>query len=138
MGSVTITAFYAGILAILLVILSVRVVINRVKSRRSSEPQGGGEEALQPIIRGQGNFTEYVPFAVVLIGYLEFTGSSSDLIHGLGIALVIARVLHPFGLRVEPGPTVLRVVGAVVTWLVLLVAAITAIIGFVAGGTPGA
>jgi uncharacterized membrane protein YecN with MAPEG domain len=130
MGTVIITAFYAGILAIILVVLSVRVVVARVRRASSNEPRAGGEDELLPVIRGQGNFIEYVPLAVVLMGFLEFTGSSTNLIHGLGIALVVARVLHPFGLRLEPGPTVLRAGGAVVTWIVLLIAAITAIQGF--------
>ena len=135
MGTVTITAFYAGILAIILVVLSVRVVlVARLKSHVSLGD--GGKDELLPIIRGQGNFTEYVPLAVLLMGYLEFTGSSANLIHGLGIALVVARILHPFGLQVERGPTVLRVVGAGVTWIVLLVAAIVAIMGFLSGGPP--
>ena len=137
MGTVTITAFYAGILAIILVVLSVRVVlVARVKTHVSLGD--GGKDELLPVIRGQGNFIEYVPLALLLMGYLEFNGSSANLIHGLGIALVIARILHPFGLRLERGPTVPRVIGAGVTWIVLLVAAIAAIMGFLSGGSPEA
>ena len=64
----------------------------------------------------------------------EFTGSSTNLVHGLGIALVVARILHPLGLRLEAGPTVPRVIGTAVTWGVLIVGAIVAIIGFLSGG----
>ena len=60
MGNVAITAFYAGILAIILVVLSIRVVI--VARAKAHVPFGdGGKDELKPIIRGQGNFIEYVP-----------------------------------------------------------------------------
>ncbi len=129
MASVAITAFYAGILAIILVALSIRVVI--VARAKAHVPYGdGGREELTPVVRAQANFVEYVPLAVVLIGFLEFGGASEDLVHGLGIALVVARVVHPFGLRVGVGPSVPRVIGALTTWVVLLVAGVTAILDF--------
>ncbi|MEM7405622.1 MAG: MAPEG family protein [Pseudomonadota bacterium] len=132
MGTISITAFYAGLLAIVLIALSVRVVI--VARARAHVPYGdGGRDELTPVVRGQANFTEYVPLALLLIGYLEFTGSSSTLIHGLGAVLLAARVAHPFGLLVNRGPSVLRAIGTVATWLVLLVAAAAAIWQYVSG-----
>ena len=134
MGTIAITAFYAGILALILVILSVRVVVVRRKVHRSFGD--GGEDTLQPVIRGQGNFIEYVPLSLLLLGYLEFSGTHPYLIHGLGIALVVARILHPFGLQKDGGPTVPRVVGTVITWIVLVIVAVAAMIGFLFGDTP--
>ena len=89
---------------LILVIPSVRVVVVRIKVHRSFGD--GGEDTLQPVIRGQGNFIEYVPLSLLLMGYLEFSGTYPYLIHGLGIALVVARILHPFGLQKDRGPTV--------------------------------
>ncbi len=137
MGSVAITAFYAGILAIILIALSLRIVIvARAKAKVAFGD--GGKDELTPVIRGQGNFIEYVPLALILIGYNEFNGASANLTHGLGIALVLARLAHPFGLQTGRGPTVPRVAGTVVTWLVLLVAAVVAIVDFLSKGAPGA
>jgi len=63
MASVAITAFYAGILAIILVALSIRVVI--VARAKAHVPYGdGGKEELTPVVRAQANFVEYVPLAV--------------------------------------------------------------------------
>ena len=94
------------------------------------------EDTLQCAVRGQGNFIEYIPLALLLIGYLEFSSTPAYTIHSLGIALVFARIVHPFGLKKDLGPTVPRVVGAVITWIVLLIAAVIAIIEFLFGGTP--
>ena len=134
MGTVHITAFYAGILAILLVVLSLRVVVVRVR-RVPPEEKSLREERLLRAIRVQGNFIEYVPLALLLLGYLEFMGLSVVWVHSLGLALVVARVLHPFGLRAERGPNFFRVTGALVTWIVLLAEGFFAIVGFL-GGSP--
>lgn len=137
MINVAITALYAGILALILIALSLRVIV--VARARANVVYGdGGQAALTPVVRAQGNFTEYVPFALLLMGFLEATGSSANLIHGLGIALVIARILHPLGLRATSGPTFARVVGTVTTLGVLGVAAVFAIMRFLSGGMPGA
>ena len=131
-GKVLITALYAGILGVIMVLLSLRVIV--VARARAHIPYGdGGKDELTPVVRAQGNFAEYVPLALLLIGYLEFIVSSATLIHGLGASLVVARILHPLGLRPNQGPSVLRVIGTVATLLVLLTAAIAAIMGFSSG-----
>jgi uncharacterized membrane protein YecN with MAPEG domain len=75
-------------------------------------------------IRQQGNFSELVPFALILILVAEVLGSSIYLIHILGIVLVVARVIHPFGLRVDRGDTPPRVLGATLTLIVILVGSV--------------
>ena len=56
-----ITALYASLLAILLFILSIRVIGLRGSPVFAFIAQGkGDEELLQRAIRAQGNFTEYV------------------------------------------------------------------------------
>lgn len=115
-----ITALYAGILAIILVALSMRVIRHRI-SGRVSLGDGGG--ALSPVIRAHGNFIEYVPMALILIGLLEARGTAGWLLHGLGIVLVVARILHPFGLMMKP-PNPARAVGVTGTLLVIVVAGV--------------
>lgn len=135
MGTVSVTALYAGILGLLLVALSLRVVI--VARVGAQIPYGdGGENELTPVIRSHGNFIEYVPMALLLIGFVEFTGTSNTLIHGLGIALVIARVLHAAGLKANQGPTFGRVAGAAITWLVIAIAAVLSLLQYFSAG-PG-
>jgi uncharacterized protein len=80
-----------------------------------------GDVGVTRIIRAQANFAEYVPLALLLMGFLEVTRYSIYLLHALGIVLVVARVFHglalSFGWQVHFG----RVTGAALTLIVLLI-----------------
>jgi uncharacterized membrane protein YecN with MAPEG domain len=115
-----ITALYAGILAIVLVALSVRVIRHRLTGQVSLGDGGG---VLSPVIRAHGNFIEYVPMALILIGLLESRGTAGWLLHLLGIVLVVARLAHPFGLVMKP-PNAARAIGITGTLLVILAAGV--------------
>jgi uncharacterized membrane protein YecN with MAPEG domain len=117
-----ITGFYAGILGLILVLLTARVIVTRQRERVSL--LDGGNPRMTVAIRQQGNFCELVPFALILILVAEVLGSSIYLIHILGIVLVVARLIHPFGLRVDRGDTPPRVLGATLTMIVILVGSV--------------
>lgn len=113
-----ITALYAGLLALLLLALSIQVSRRRIKGKIGV---GHGEDrALHLAVRTQGNFTEYVPLALLLIGLMEFNGLPGWSIHAMGGALTVGRVLHAIGLSRDPGTSIPRLVGTTLTWLVLL------------------
>lgn len=114
-----ITALYAGLLALLLIVLSVQV-----SRRRQTSKVGvghGDDRFLHLAIRTQGNFTEYVPLALLIIALWEFNGLPSWTVHGLGVALTAGRVLHAIGLSRNAGPSLPRLAGTTLTWLVLMV-----------------
>ncbi len=117
-----ITGFYAGILGLILVLLTARVIVTRTREKVSL--LDGGNPRMIVAIRQQGNFSELVPLALILILVAEVLGSSIYLVHILGIVLVIARVIHPFGLRVDRGDTPPRVLGATLTLIVILVGSV--------------
>jgi uncharacterized protein len=109
---------YAGLLGLLLIALSVQVVFAR---RRFRVGIGAGtEEGMQQAIRVQANFTEYVPFAVILLVIAEIQGLPGAAIHTAGIVLVASRVLHAIGLSQHPGRSFGRFYGTAGTWLVIL------------------
>lgn len=91
----TITPLYAGLLAFWFLLLSWRVVQMRVHG--ISLGDGGNPEMLRRI-RGHGNFSEYVPFILLMIGFLEVSRFPAWSIHALGATLVAARVLHGYAL----------------------------------------
>ena len=122
MESVAITAFYAGLLGLILVVLSVRTVAV-VRAKGNVGYGDAGNPDYTTIVRAQGNFIEYVPLAVLLMGFAEAGGSSATWIHAMGIALVAARILHPLGLKTAPGANPFRVAGTATTWIVILVGA---------------
>jgi len=125
---VPITAFYAGLLALIVIALGVRIGVMRGSTGISI--LHGDNMVLATHIRRHANFTEAVPLALILIAFLELNGASTGLLHGLGIALVVARIAHPFGLHHDNMRSPLRGIGAGVTVLVTLIAAVLLIWGF--------
>jgi uncharacterized membrane protein YecN with MAPEG domain len=120
----TISLFYAGVLGLILIGLSVRVVSLR---RRLRVGVGTGEHSdLELAVRAHGNFGEYVPMALLLLLLLEASTAVAPLmLHGLGVVLLAGRLLHGyFGLNRTAGKSVGRFYGTLLTWLMLLAAAL--------------
>ena len=116
---VTITALYAGIAALMLVWLSLRVSLRRIALKSSYGD--AGDRQLGTAIRLQGNFTEYVPMALILMALAELQGAPGWVIHGFGVALIGARIVYFIGYGTTPPKPLLRQIGMTVTYLLLLV-----------------
>ena len=117
------TAFYAGLFALIYVGLSGWVVA----SRGSSGVMEGGEGTLLKRVRSQGNFAEYVPFALLVIALLEADGAGHGFVQVLLIVLLVARIIHPIGLFApvnSPQQYACRGGGIAATLLVMIVAAV--------------
>lgn len=123
MENITLTPMYAGILGIILLVLSIRVVAV-VRAKGNVLYGDGGNPDFTTVLRGQANFVEYVPLILILIGFAEAGGTSSTWIHAMGGGLVVGRILHPIGLTNAPGINVFRFVGTNLTWLALLASSI--------------
>ena len=121
-----ITAFYAGLLAIFFVLLSIHVIRRRLANMVSLGD--GGDVELSRRIRVHGNFAEYVPLGLILIGLSESLGTTPMLVHGLGLALLVGRMSHAWGLSPANGLQAFRTVGMVLTFGMLLVGAGTCLV----------
>ena len=117
-----ITAIYAALIGIWAVALSNYVSINRGKYKAFHGD--GGNPEMAAIIRRHANLTEYVPLALILMGLAEVSGLGPTWMHVLGVMLLVARLVHPFGISVANPSSPLRIVGAVGTHLVTLGASI--------------
>jgi len=96
-----VTALYAALLAILLFILSIRVIGLRGNPAFAFIAHGkGDEELLQRAIRAHGNFTEYVPMMLILLYFLEASGTSDAKLHVLGGAFLLGRIAHGLCMQV--------------------------------------
>jgi uncharacterized membrane protein YecN with MAPEG domain len=109
---------YAGLLGLLLIALSVQVV--RARRRFRVGLGTGTEDGLHQAVRVQANFTEYVPYAVLLLVLAEITGLPAAAVHGAGVLLVVSRVLHAVGLSGSPGRSFGRLYGSAGTWLLIV------------------
>ena len=120
-----ITTLYAGALALVLILLSIRVIQARGETKVFMGD--GGNALMVRRMRGQANFVEYVPMALILVGLLEYRGAPAWELHLLGGTLLVARLLHgyafAFASNFPPG----RFGGAVLTQLVLAWAALAAL-----------
>jgi uncharacterized protein len=124
--SVAVVTFYAGILGLICLVLAVLVVRQRGKTKTGLGT--GGHLALEQAIRVHANFVEYVPLILILLLLLELSGLAPVWLHAMGIALVVGRVLHAWGLSGNPNESFGRAAGITLTWLTLLVALVLCII----------
>ena len=94
--TLSITAIYAAILALIILALGVNVTMHRVKLR-ISRGDGGNPQMLR-MIRLHANAIEYVPIAVVLMAIYEVNGGWHWALHIVGIALVAGRLIQTAGM----------------------------------------
>lgn len=117
-----VTPLYAAILAAVFLVLTARVVQLRNSTRVSLGD--GGDISLQRAIRAHANFAEYVPLALLMLMILEASRFSIYLVHAIGVALVIARVLHGYALGFTREFRFGRFAGVALTVAVLVVEAV--------------
>ncbi len=123
-----ITALYAGILAIFLVILVFNVIRFRLKNKIGLGD--GGIPELHQAIRVHGNFTEIVPVLLILMVIMEQSLISPAFLHIFGITIVISRILHFIGLSQSAFRSWGRTAGTIIAMLLMLVGGITCIYVF--------
>ena len=116
-----ITPIYAGFFGIMLVVLSWRVTNLRTKYEgphsRHDRMRESDHNELTAAVRARDNIIEYLPFALLLMWMLETMQLNPLIIHGLGILLIAARLLHLHGLNKPSGNSVSRKIGTRLTWL---------------------
>jgi len=115
-----ITGLTGGALGLLYLILSSWVSLRRIQIGRSLGD--GKDHQLKRAIRVHGNFAEFVPLLLVLLGLVELTDASRAFVGGLAVTLVLARLAHAVGLGLTHRVSQLRRFGAAFTYLLLAVA----------------
>ena len=116
------TAAYAAIFALLLVALSARVIQLRYIHQVSTGD--GGNKRLARAVRGQGNFAEYVPMALIAILCLELLNQPHWLVHGAAMTLVAGRIAHGICFALCESAPRLRQAGVILTFASLVIAAL--------------
>jgi uncharacterized membrane protein YecN with MAPEG domain len=120
-----VTSGYAAVLALIFLALSAWVTAGRASF--NIYYGDGGNEKLIRRIRAHANFAEFVPLILILVALLEARATSRLTIHALLLPLVIARVLHPFGMlaRLDSWQQLpFRGLTTAATWIVMTAAAV--------------
>jgi len=114
----TITGLYAALLSLVILFLCYKVVVFRRVKR--IEIGDAGDAKVQRHIRAQQNAVEYIPIALILMAAYELNNGNHLILHITGLALVFARIIHPWGLVSKKGANFGRFYGTLITWLILL------------------
>jgi uncharacterized membrane protein YecN with MAPEG domain len=125
-----VTPLYAGLLALWFVVLSFRVI----QKRRAGISLGdGGDVGMLRRIRAHANFAEYVPLVLVMMAVLESSRTSIYVLHGLGVALLLGRLLHGYAFSFSDNFPLGRAVGTVLTLAALIVGGVLCVLQSVEG-----
>lgn len=113
--------FYAAILTLLYVVLSIRTLRLR-RTLRIAIGDAGNERMLRAM-RVHSNFAEYVPLGLIMIYLVETLGAQPLLVHGLCLCLLGGRAAHAFGVSRLKEDYRFRVAGMALTFTTLIVSA---------------
>ncbi len=96
-------------------------------SQKVSADKATDEGALQRKVRAHGNFSEYVPIALLFLLALELMHSPNWLVWLLGGTLTVARIVYAYGVITRYGPSLGRAIGFFGTWFVYVVGSLACI-----------
>ena len=113
----TIVPTYAAILGLLFILLSKNVIKTRRRERVAIGD--GGNPRVQRAIAVHNNFAQYVPLSLLLLAFLEMQQGSTVLIQILCTALLIARLLHAYGVSQMQENFRFRIAGMLMTFGVI-------------------
>jgi uncharacterized membrane protein YecN with MAPEG domain len=117
MSTLPVTSVFAGLAAIALAYLGLRVAYYRMRAKIAYGDQD--DRVLRRRVRAHGNFIEYVPIGLIALALIELNGAPKWQVWVLGAALALARIAHAAGL--STGVMGLRAPGATLTFIVLAV-----------------
>jgi uncharacterized membrane protein YecN with MAPEG domain len=113
-------ALWTGLSLLLILFLSFRISAGRRKLKVSVGD--GGHPEMTARTRAFGNAVEYMPVALVSLAIVAVF-YSAIIVHILGGAFVLGRVLHAWGMAQEKQPSIGRMLGMLLTYLPFLASA---------------
>jgi uncharacterized membrane protein YecN with MAPEG domain len=131
----SVTAGYLAVLALVYAVLGLQVV--RLRGRIQAGFGDGGSDELRCAIRAHAHFAEYVPIIALMAAMLEISGLPALRVHMLMGTLLLARLLHPFGMHAKPRTVPFRLFrtgGMTLTVLVMVVCAVLILTRLLRGG----
>jgi len=129
-----IIALYAGLLGLVFLYLSVQVIGHRRRARVALGVVG--DVGLERAARVQANFAEYAPLILLLVWLVEVSQYPAWVVHGLGGALLVGRVVHAYGVSQMREDFRFRVTGMALTFGTLAAGAVLLVGAWLAGEAP--
>ena len=114
----SVTPIYALPVAAIYIILWMRVTM--LRSATGTSIGDANNPALLHRIRQHGNCAEWTFFILILMILAEGMGAPKMYLHISGALLLIGRIAHPFGLKIDNASHPLRYVGNVTNLLAAL------------------
>ncbi len=105
----TVTPIYA--LAVSVIYLALWFRVTAMRGAKGTSIGDDNDPALLQRIRQHGNCAEWCSFLLILMILAEGMGAPALYIHITGVLLVIGRVAHPFGLKIDNAGHPARYVG---------------------------
>ena len=118
----SVSPIYIGLLTLLFLFLSIRVIAARRSEKVSIGT--GGSKVVERAMRVQANCMEYSLFFMLLLLTAELQGTPGWLLHVLGLGFVAGRIAHAYGLSTEIAPSSARIGGMFVSLTLLILLAL--------------
>ncbi len=117
LSTLPIVALYVGLNGLVLIWLT--AAVSRVRMRTNVWIGDGGVEDLTRVMRGHANFTEFVPFGLLMLLMMAVLGLPWYLVHIFGATLTVGRVLHAAHFTGVYDALIARQIGAMLTFLAI-------------------
>lgn len=114
-------ALYAGINLLLLLVLGFNISLKRRSSKTGIGD--GGDEKLACAVRAHANHAEWFPGVLLGLAIMALIGVPAYAIHTIGAVFSVGRVFHAWGMTSSPGTSFGRMIGALLTYVSVLVLA---------------
>jgi len=116
-----VTAALTAAMGALLLLLAIDTV--RQRFRTTTAHGLNDDQRLTSTSRSHGNLAEHAPMVIILVALLEMSQANHMGLMVVSGVFIVARVLHIHGLYnpKEGGPPITRVLGVLLTWIVLAV-----------------
>ncbi|WP_027830034.1 MAPEG family protein [Marinobacter sp. HL-58] len=120
---IPVSAVFAAVLGLLLIVLSILVSRFRLKYKKNLGVTD--DRDFEAAVRAHGNLVEYAPLGLIMLAIAELNGVASGLVYWTGMAFVVGRILHAFGMiNGRGGPHIARLAGILLTWVSILAIAV--------------
>ena len=136
MPHLPVTSLFAALLALMLFTLTMTVIVTRMTTK--TDLGDGDNPSMFRRIRAHGNFVEYVPMGLILLGLNEVSGAGAIWLVTIGALLLVGRILHAAGMIFTISPS--RVIGTMLTNSSILLGAVLLLIdllGFIRSSPTG-